>query len=271
MVVKSTNKRVAVVSGIEGYNGEGIISKEEKPKSDLMLLTKLIRDGVDAVTDGVHSKKMNRNLTIEVVVRSSSPTVPPLSFHSPRRHHRHDSKRSLLHLQSPDSPLNASYDFLVHHHDYSKRSPLHLQSPDSPLNASYDFSENKRFRGLGVATPAKHVNRVTLEARTSAMHSKCSTKCHSETSCNCSIFVIRSARQAQCSPSARQNATESISSQTRESQKALIDLWYLAYPDVKLQGLTSEQWKDMGGGKELIHQPTSEKKNNIQGQNKHQA
>ncbi|XP_023751414.2 uncharacterized protein LOC111899786 isoform X2 [Lactuca sativa] len=31
-----------------------------------------------------------------------------------------------------------------------------------------------------------------------------------------------------------------------EHQKALIDLWYLAYPDVKLQGLTSEQWKDMG-------------------------
>ncbi|CAI9286572.1 unnamed protein product [Lactuca saligna] len=31
-----------------------------------------------------------------------------------------------------------------------------------------------------------------------------------------------------------------------EHQKALIDLWYLAYPDVKLQGLTSEKWKDMG-------------------------
>lgn len=31
-----------------------------------------------------------------------------------------------------------------------------------------------------------------------------------------------------------------------EHQKALIDLWYLAYPNVKLQGLTSEQWKDMG-------------------------
>nr|KAJ0205534.1 hypothetical protein LSAT_V11C500291880 [Lactuca sativa] len=29
-------------------------------------------------------------------------------------------------------------------------------------------------------------------------------------------------------------------------QKALIDLWYLAYPDVKLQGLISKQWKDMG-------------------------
>ncbi|XP_052619863.1 uncharacterized protein LOC111913131 [Lactuca sativa] len=31
-----------------------------------------------------------------------------------------------------------------------------------------------------------------------------------------------------------------------EHQKALIDLWYLAYPDVKLQGLISKQWKDMG-------------------------
>ncbi|KVH96649.1 Engulfment/cell motility, ELMO [Cynara cardunculus var. scolymus] len=31
-----------------------------------------------------------------------------------------------------------------------------------------------------------------------------------------------------------------------EHQKALIDLWHLAYPDVKLEGLISEQWKDMG-------------------------